>query len=155
GDDHRDIYWRKSTLGRQMVLRERARETSRHVNLVLDSQYTGAEPDPAWVDQFEVRIREVASRAVAHIKRGDWVNVRTSAGECVSANSSVGADPVLRFLALLEPTPKLPAAGAAGRGTLAGTVDERAEPLAAVLAAPLPRAPQEPAGPTVLPRGRS
>lgn len=106
GDDHRDIYWRKSTLGRNMVLRERARETSRHVNLVLDSQYSGQAPDAAWLDQFEVRIREVASRAVAHIKRGDWVNVRTTGGESVSGNNTVGADPVLRFLALLEPAPK-------------------------------------------------
>ena len=113
GDDYRDIYWRKSTLGRQMVLRERARETSRHVYLVLDSQHPGRTPEPAWLDQFEVRIREVASRSVAHIKRGDWVNVRTSAGESATGNSSVGADPVLRFLALLEPSPKTPARAAA------------------------------------------
>lgn len=106
GDDHRDIYWRKSAIGRQMVLRERARETSRHVNLVIDSEHPGATPDPAWLEHFEQRIREVASRAVAHIKRGDWVNVRTSTGESVSGNVSVGADPVLRFLALLEPVPK-------------------------------------------------
>jgi uncharacterized protein (DUF58 family) len=105
GDDHRDIYWRKSALGRQMVLRERARETSRQVNLMLDSEYPGATPDPTWLDQFEVRIREVASRSVAHIKRGDWVTVRSSGGETVIGNSSVGADPVLRFLALIEPTP--------------------------------------------------
>jgi uncharacterized protein (DUF58 family) len=134
GDDHRDIYWRKSTLGRQLVMRERARETSRHVNLALDSQYPGQTPDVAWLDQFELRIREVASRAVAHIKRGDWVNVRTSGGESVAGNSSVGADPVLRFLALLEPTPKVAAlAVAAQRGN--GTNYEAA-PLAAVLAAP-------------------
>src|SRR3954451_24209978 len=62
GDDHRDIYWRKSTLGRNMVLRERARETSRQVNLAIDSEYSSATPDPTWLDQFEVRIREVASR---------------------------------------------------------------------------------------------
>jgi uncharacterized protein (DUF58 family) len=104
GDDHRDIYWRKSALGRQMVLRERARETSRQVNLAIDSEYPGSAPDPTWLDQFEVRIREVASRAVAHIKRGDWVTVRSSSGETVVGNGSVGADPVLRFLALLEPT---------------------------------------------------
>jgi len=104
GDDHRDIYWRKSASGRQMVLRERARETSRQVVLMVDSEYPGATPEPTWLDQFEMRIREVASRAVAHIKRGDWVIVRTSAGESVVGNSSVGADPVLRFLALLEPT---------------------------------------------------
>ncbi len=106
GDDHRDIYWRKSALGRQMVLRERARETSRHVNLVIDSEHPGAAPEAAWLDQFEIRIREVASRAVAHIKRGDWVNVRATSGENATGNASVGADPVLRFLALLEPSPR-------------------------------------------------
>jgi hypothetical protein len=31
--------------------------------------------------------------------------VRTSVGERVRADSSVGADPILRFLALLEATP--------------------------------------------------
>jgi uncharacterized protein (DUF58 family) len=105
GDDHRDIYWRKSALGRQLVLRERARETSRQVALTVDSEHPGATPDPTWLDLFEMRIREVASRAVAHIKRGDWVTVRTTSGESVVGNSSVGADPVLRFLALLEPSP--------------------------------------------------
>lgn len=153
GDDHRDIYWRKSTMGRQMVLRERARETSRHVNLMLDSQYSGASPEPAWLDGFEVRIREVASRAVAHIKRGDWVNVRTSAGESVTGNSTVGADPVLRFLALLDASPKTPARtppppplNGVGPG---GTLSNRAvAPLAAVLsAAPLPGAAGDGASP--------
>ena len=151
GDDHRDIYWRKSTLGRQLVLRERARETSRHINLVLDSQYAAAAPDVAWLDQFELRIREVASRAVAHIKRGDWVNVRTTAGESVAGNSSVGADPVLRFLALLEPTPKVPVVGPARPGS----AHERAEPLAAVLAAPPARGVQDgPPAVTLGQRGR-
>jgi uncharacterized protein (DUF58 family) len=106
GDDHRDIYWRKSTLGRNMVLRERARETSRQVQLTLDSEHPGATPEPLWLEQFEGRIREVASRSVAHIKRGDWVNVRATSGESATGNSSVGADPVLRFLALIEPSPK-------------------------------------------------
>lgn len=106
GDDHRDIYWRKSTLGRQMVLRERAQETSRQVTLVIDSEHPGSTPDATWLDQFEVRIREVASRAVAHIKRGDGVTVRSTGGESVLGNNTVGADPVLRFLALLEPSPR-------------------------------------------------
>ncbi len=113
GDDHRDIYWRKSTFGRQMVLRERARETSRQVTLMIDSEHPGSVPDGVWLDQFEVRIREVASRAVAHIKRGDVVTVRSTAGESVLGNPSVGADPVLRFLALLEPSPSRAEAAAA------------------------------------------
>jgi uncharacterized protein (DUF58 family) len=135
GDDHRDIYWRKSASGRQMVLRERARETSRQVMLMVDSEHPGTTPDPTWLDQFEMRIREVASRAVAHIKRGDGVTVRTSAGERVVGNSSVGADPVLRFLALLEPTPgresarpAAPGPGQRGNGTPSAARDAERRP---------------------------
>jgi hypothetical protein len=51
---------------------------------------------------FERRIREVASRAVAHLKRGDTVVVRTTTGLRVVADRTVGADLVLRFLALVE-----------------------------------------------------
>ena len=104
GDDPRDIYWRKSVIADQMVLRERARETRRDVDLVLDSVHLGAAPDDEWGTRFERRIRDVASRAVAHLKRGDGVTVRTTAGERVRADRMVGADPVLRFLALLDAT---------------------------------------------------
>ena len=64
----------------------------------------GATCDDEWLGRFERRIRDVASRAVAHIKRGDGVTIRTTAGARVRADAAVGADPVLRFLALLEPT---------------------------------------------------
>ncbi|HEY6081070.1 MAG TPA: hypothetical protein VIW29_19780, partial [Polyangiaceae bacterium] len=47
---------------------------------------------------------DVASRAVAHLRRGDDVSVLASGGEKVRANTAVGADPLLRFLALLEPS---------------------------------------------------
>lgn len=118
GDDHRDIYWRKSAMGQQLVLRERAKESSRQVNLVIDSVYPGDAPDAAWSEAFEAKIRDTASRAVAHIKRGDWITVRTTDGQSVSASSSVGADPVLRFLALLEPSP----AEQKGRGRITSSV---------------------------------
>ena len=104
GDDPRDIYWRKSTLPDQKVLRERATDTRRDVAFVIDSSHAGAAPDDDWSMRFERRIRDVASRAVAHLKRGDAVSVLASGGERVRANSSVGADPLLRFLALLEPS---------------------------------------------------
>ncbi len=102
GDDPRDIYWRKSTLVNHYVLLERARETQHDVEIGLDPTYKGSAPSDAWSSRFEARIREVASRAVAHLKRGDAVLVRTTRGERVRADLSVGADPVLRFLALLE-----------------------------------------------------
>jgi uncharacterized protein (DUF58 family) len=105
GDDPRDIYWRKSTLPDQRVLRERATDTRRDVAFAIDSSHAGSAPDEDWGMRFERRIRDVASRAVAHLKRGDTVSVAASGGERVRANSSVGADPLLRFLALLEPSP--------------------------------------------------
>jgi uncharacterized protein (DUF58 family) len=101
GDDPRDIYWRKSTMRDQLILRERARETRPDVELVIDAIRPAIEPD-GFSQQFERRIREVASRAVAHIKRGDGVIVASNLGERVRADRTLGSDPVLRFLALLD-----------------------------------------------------
>jgi uncharacterized protein (DUF58 family) len=103
GDDPRDIYWRKSTVPDQFVLRERARETRRDVQLTIDPVHVTETPAEDWSIRLERRIRDVASRAVAHIKRGDGVTVKSTTGDRVRADASLGADPILRFLALLEP----------------------------------------------------
>ncbi len=105
GDDPRDIYWRKSTIANQFVLRERARETRRDVMFSIDNLYPGKSPDEHWSTRFERRIRDVASRAVAHLKRGDAVTLTTARGEHARADATVGADPLLRFLALLQSVP--------------------------------------------------
>lgn len=101
GDDPRDIYWRKSAGMPQMILRERVREARPDVDLVLDV-VRPAVVSSEFANGFERRVREIASKAVAHLKRGDAVVVRTTAGQRVFANRSTGADPVLRFLALVE-----------------------------------------------------
>lgn len=101
GDDPRDIYWRKSAGMQQMVLRERLRETRPDVDLVLDV-IQPAQKTVEYGLSFERRIREIASRAVAHLRRGDTVIVRTNAGHRVIADKTVGADKVLRFLALVD-----------------------------------------------------
>jgi len=101
GDDPRDIYWRKSAITSQLVVRERTREARPDVELVLDVIRPAPEPEEH-AAQFGRRVREVASRAVAHLKRGDTVVVRTTASHRVLADRTVGADPVLRFLALVE-----------------------------------------------------
>jgi uncharacterized protein (DUF58 family) len=101
GDDPRDIYWRKSTMRDQLVLRERARETRPDCQLTIDTVRPTGVDDGFW-QQFEKRIRDVASRAVAHIKRGDGVLVTTPLGERVRGDKNLGSDPILRFLALLE-----------------------------------------------------
>jgi uncharacterized protein (DUF58 family) len=105
GEDPRDIHWRKSAATGQMIMRERTRDARPDVALSLDV----VKPTPAsddWDALFERRIRDIASRAVAHIKRGDGVSVLTNASGRVRADRSAGADPLLRFLALVETIPQ-------------------------------------------------
>ena len=106
GDDPRDIYWRKSVMGDQVILRERARETRPDIELGVDTvRPRAAQKQPeseAFSQQLERRIREAASRAVAHIKRGDAVVVSTTMGDRARGDKNLGADPILRFLALLD-----------------------------------------------------
>ena len=103
GEDPRDVHWRKSAAAGQLVMRERAREARPDVVLALDV----VKPDDAkdeWSNAFERRIRDIASRAVAHIKRTDIVTIKTTAAEIVRSDRTTGADPLLRFLALVEAT---------------------------------------------------
>ncbi|WP_437278004.1 DUF58 domain-containing protein [Sorangium sp. So ce375] len=114
GDDPRDIYWKKSTMRDQLVLRERTRETRPDVQIVVDTVRPAGEGD-GFAPVFERRIREAASRAVAHIKRGDAVVVATTLGERVRGDRNIGSDAILRFLALLDAVDdgRAPALGAA------------------------------------------
>jgi uncharacterized protein (DUF58 family) len=108
GEDPRDVHWRKSAAVGQMVMRERARETRPDVTLMLDTVLPEAAGDD-WLTGFERKIRDLASRAVAHVKRGDRVAVVSTGGATVRGDRTVGADPLLRYLALVEPVRSLPA----------------------------------------------
>jgi uncharacterized protein (DUF58 family) len=101
GEDPRDVHWRKSAAVGQLVMRERAREARPDVVLTLDNVRRPDAKDD-WFNAFERRIRDVASRAVAHIKRGDSVTIKTTSGEAVRSDRAAGADRILRFLALVE-----------------------------------------------------
>jgi len=114
GDDPRDIHWRKTASLGQMVMRDRARETRPDVRLTLDTQPPAGTGDE-WHAAFERRVRDVASHAIAHLKRGDHVAVVTTSGAAAHADRAVGADPLLRFLALVQPVarqagPEMPTA---------------------------------------------
>jgi uncharacterized protein (DUF58 family) len=103
GEDPRDIHWRKSAAMGQAVLRERQRESRPQVSLQLDDRKpAGANAD--WDTQFERRIRELASRSVAHLRRGDTITMRSTTGHTLKATEQAGADPILRYLALVEAT---------------------------------------------------
>jgi uncharacterized protein (DUF58 family) len=108
GEDPRDVHWRKTAAVGRMVMRERARETRPDVTLTLDVLRPEGAGDE-WGAAFERRIRDVASRAVAHIKRGDRVAVVTTANGAARADRTVGADPLLRYLALIEAVSHTPA----------------------------------------------
>ncbi len=103
GDDPRDIYWRKSTLPGEFALKERAREARPETVVSLDDLRPTGAGEP-WNNEFERRVREAASYAVALLRRGDGVKLAAASGQKVSANPGTGADPVLKFLALVEPT---------------------------------------------------
>lgn len=115
GEHPRDVHWRKTAAIGQLVARERAREARPDITLTLDvykpsgpgTRGGGSSPreEGDWDLGFERRIREIASRAIAHLKRGDSVTVRTTAGDVVRVDRSSGADPVLRFLALVDSRP--------------------------------------------------
>lgn len=104
GDDPRDIYWRRSAHVDQMILKERARETRNCVDLFLDDTSACEVVTPEIVEQFERKVRDVASRAVAHLRRGDTIDIRTATGQRLTATPSLGADPLLTFLALIQLT---------------------------------------------------
>jgi uncharacterized protein (DUF58 family) len=125
GEDPRDVHWRKSAAVGQMVMLERARETHPDVTLTLDAIRPSGAGDE-WTMAFERRIRDLASRAVAHLKRGDRVAVVSTTGSTVRADRTAGADPLLRYLALVEPV-----------GALASRARERARETSP---AALPRA---------------
>jgi uncharacterized protein (DUF58 family) len=105
GEDPRDIHWRKSAAAGQRVMRERAREARPNVTLPIDVLRPPTASDE-WDVGFERRIRDLASRSVAHIKRGDSVTVTTNAGGGARADRTAGADPILRYLALLDAVPR-------------------------------------------------
>lgn len=106
GDDPRDIYWRRSTHRDHKVVRERAREVRAQVRLKLDDQFDGEAPGEARSAEFERRVREVASLAVAHLRRGDHVTIESASGLFSGADPGTGSDPVLRFLALIALVPR-------------------------------------------------
>ncbi|MEO8876008.1 MAG: DUF58 domain-containing protein [Polyangiaceae bacterium] len=103
GEDPRDVHWRKSAAAGQLVLRERAQEARPEVKLSLDVMRPESAKDD-WDIVFEKRIRDLASRAVAHLKRGDSVSLVTNAGGHARGDRAVGADPMLRYLALVQLT---------------------------------------------------
>ena len=103
-DEARDIHWRRSASFGRLVSRERAAESDRSLTLALDER-PPADPllRPAWDHAFEVAISECASLAVASLAHGISVVIRTEGSASPRIDAGGVPDPLLRFLALLQP----------------------------------------------------
>lgn len=102
GDDPRDIYWKRSATSLGQVVMERALDFLSDAHLKLDNLMLEEKPSADEIAHFEQRVRETASFAVAHLRRGEQVYLKTSSGACVSASPAGGADATLKFLALVD-----------------------------------------------------
>ncbi len=112
-DEARNIHWmRSATLGR-LVVRERERDASSQVTILLDNERPdrpGAEPQPEradaeWDARFEIAVSRAATIAVSSVARGAAVEVVTRGSRSPLVPPGASPDPVLRFLALLESVP--------------------------------------------------
>jgi len=110
GDDPRDIYWKRSTVGSARVVMERASESLSDAHMRLDNLRSTDKASSEESARFEHEVRQTASLAVAHLRRGERVFLLTSSGAKILAVPAGGADATLRFLALID----LEEAGVAG-----------------------------------------
>lgn len=104
GDDAKDIYWPKSTQPNMRVVKHRATTTMRNTEVILDDVRPTSADRQSWNAQFEQRIRNAASATVALVRTGNNVRLTTTSAKTSEATNNTGADPILRFLALLEAT---------------------------------------------------
>ncbi|MGD8860232.1 MAG: DUF58 domain-containing protein [Myxococcales bacterium] len=117
GDEARGIHWKRSAALGRLVAFEKHHDASTHLTLVLDN----ARPEGAgrdWDEGFEQAISEAASLAVSATGRDLSVDVVCRGERSPVALPGSPADPVLRFLALLQAVPAAdaPPLSTTGRG---------------------------------------
>lgn len=105
GDEARAIHWRRTAALGRLVVHEKQRDASTHFTIVLDNQKPSDAP-PAWDDAFERAISRVAALAVLVVGRELSVEIVCRGTRSAVALPGTSADPILRFLALLESVPE-------------------------------------------------
>jgi uncharacterized protein (DUF58 family) len=109
GDEARAIHWRRTAaLGRLVVL-EKQRDQCSHLCILLDNARPAAlvgESAAAWEVGFELAISRAAAVAVAAVQRDLSVDVVCRGTRSSVVMAGTPADPVLRFLALLDSVPE-------------------------------------------------
>ncbi|MBC7171048.1 MAG: DUF58 domain-containing protein, partial [Polyangiaceae bacterium] len=101
-DDAREIHWRKSASAGALVVREREGEARSTITILLDNRRPSIE-SAGWEAELERAISEAASLADLAASSGIGVEVVTASGASPRVAPCAPLDPLLRFLALLEP----------------------------------------------------
>jgi uncharacterized protein (DUF58 family) len=102
-DDPRDIHWRTTARHGRPFVRESEEETGRTVLVVLDEHPADGEGD-ASPRAFEAAVSLAASVAVALLKKGLHVGLKTPRSFIPPGAGPMQAPEVLRCLALVQPT---------------------------------------------------
>ena len=116
GDEARAVHWRRTASLGRLVVRERARDDATRLALVLDNARP-ADAGAAWDEAFELAISRTAWLAQRALQGGAAVEVLTRGARSPLVAPGRPADPVWRFLALLQPVPAsaaLPFSAASG-----------------------------------------
>lgn len=104
GDEERDVHWRRTASLGRLVVREHERDHSAMLSILLDNaRPTATAAQPAWDERFEHLISRAATLASHAASQQISVEVVTRGSRSPLAQAGMQVDPVLRFLALLEP----------------------------------------------------
>ncbi|MEO0323537.1 MAG: DUF58 domain-containing protein [Myxococcota bacterium] len=104
-DEARSIHWRRSAALGDLVVRERERESRARLSIVLDQRVPGgldAAARARWNRGFEEAISEAAGVAQAALRDGVAAEVLVRGDASALVLPGASADPIFRFLALLE-----------------------------------------------------
>ncbi len=101
GDEARSIHWRRSAALGSLVARELERDLGRELAIRVETE--PASEDPAARARLERVISRAASIAILAHERGAHVELLTRAGRSPRVGPGSSIDPVLAFLAVLEP----------------------------------------------------
>jgi uncharacterized protein (DUF58 family) len=104
GDEARIIHWgRTASLGK-VVVRERHQDAVARLVLEVDDARRGEDGDPP-DEAFEQALRVAGSQTVRALAQGTAVQVRAGGRRSPVVRPGAAPDPILEFLALLEPAP--------------------------------------------------
>lgn len=106
GDEARDVHWRRTAALGRLVVREHERDSNSHLTILLDNArptHIDAAAEAAWEARFEHLVSRAATLATHAAAAQMTTEVVTRGARSPVALAGSPVDPVLRFLALIEP----------------------------------------------------